>query len=164
MHRALVGPIRSAIASAESELLNIEDIVDGFDVENAASDIITSVESAENKRHLALVVMLSILLMLMLTQLLVTVLNAYAPAKYQPRTWCCAVTPLITFLVLITMFIMWLTTGAIYALLVLNADYCVEPDNVALRLINTKPEDTAAYYVRETELLICNTKFAVCLR
>eukprot|EP00040_Diaphanoeca_grandis_P019507 m.103021 g.103021 ORF g.103021 m.103021 type:complete len:522 (+) comp27460_c0_seq3:347-1912(+) len=118
---------------------NLDDVMSNFNstdlfFREAAAE---SIESVNNIRKTAFLGLILFVLIISLLQIIVSFMNMWAKPSLQPRTCCCALLPLTTFLYLLAFIIVWILATVLLVTTTVVADFCVNPDVALYDLTNS---------------------------
>ena len=110
--------------------------------------------SANNYRHLAMIIFLSLMIGVIIVQSLISIANTYFPSKYQPRklSACKPVAILITTAMLFLILIVWFLASILLAISTIFADFCIAPEQNIINVTGLH-DQYSVYYVRGEKVI-----------
>jgi len=141
--------VTSAISQCQSLVNNASDIINRLNftqLTDIRDQITTQTSNANNYRHLAMIVTLSVLFGVIILQALISMADTLCKKSMQPRkiTICKPFTITLTAVIMIFTLIMWILAAILLIIATLFADFCVDP--VGNIVTVAKISDNLTYY------------------
>ena len=127
----------------------VETIIMKFNdsVKEVYSNINSAIDMVESKRNMTMLIVVYSTTALIFFQCIIALMNGFCQRKFQPRKGkrCLWLWGSVTFIVLISFFILFGVSGVLLGVTTITSDFCIKPQENLMKKITTN--STASYYI-----------------